>query len=146
MARYSSLRASDADREAVVARLQRAATEGRLDHDELEGRLHRALRARSYGDLHSLLADLPTGPAALERSGRRGVPEARHLMVVAARASVVVVAAVVAVALVLAVAALMATAWLVWVVAWFALRSRRGCQFRPAPWARPPGLRRPQLP
>jgi hypothetical protein len=68
MARTSSLRASDADREAVAERLREAAAEGRLEPDELEDRLHRALRARTYGDLGRLVADLP----APSRRGRRG--------------------------------------------------------------------------
>ena len=59
MARQSSLRASDADRDAVAERLRQAAVEGRLDPDELEQRLHIALRARTYGELDRLLGDLP---------------------------------------------------------------------------------------
>ena len=55
MARQSSLRASDADRDAVAERLRQAAVEGRLDADELEQRVHTALRARTYGDLERLL-------------------------------------------------------------------------------------------
>src|ERR687895_232262 len=44
-ARPPAIRASDAEREAVVARLQTAAGEGRLALDELAGRLDRALGA-----------------------------------------------------------------------------------------------------
>ncbi len=51
MARHTSLRASDADRDAVAERLRQAAIEGRLEPDELEQRLHTALRAKTYGDL-----------------------------------------------------------------------------------------------
>jgi hypothetical protein len=47
VARYTALRASDADREAVAERLRQAAIEGRLDADELEQRLHVAFRART---------------------------------------------------------------------------------------------------
>ena len=50
MAQPSYLRASDADRDAVAERLRRAAVEGRLQPEELEERLHAALRARTYGD------------------------------------------------------------------------------------------------
>src|SRR5919197_739029 len=59
MSRHSSLRASDADRDAIAARLHKAAVEGRLEPDELEQRLHAALRARTYGELGRLVADLP---------------------------------------------------------------------------------------
>ena len=52
MARHAALRASDADRDAVAERLRVAAVEGRLDADELEQRVHVALRARTYGQLH----------------------------------------------------------------------------------------------
>ena len=71
MARHSSLRASDADREAVTERLRQAAGEGRLEPDELEDRLHATLRARTYGELDRVVADLPAeGAAAEPRRGR----------------------------------------------------------------------------
>lgn len=57
------LRASHADRDIVVERLREAAGEGRLDLDELEERLERALTARTYGELAALTTDLP-GPSA----------------------------------------------------------------------------------
>jgi Flp pilus assembly protein TadB len=59
MSRYDSLRASDADRDAVTERLRDAAGEGRLEPDELEQRVDSALRARTYGELAPLVADLP---------------------------------------------------------------------------------------
>jgi Domain of unknown function (DUF1707)/Domain of unknown function (DUF4190) len=52
------LRASDADREAVVERLHRAATEGRLDADELEERIGAAYAAKLCTDLDGLVADV----------------------------------------------------------------------------------------
>lgn len=63
------LRASHADRDAVVDLLREAAGEGRLELDELEERVERALGARTYGELAPLTADLPgrhtpTAPAA----------------------------------------------------------------------------------
>jgi hypothetical protein len=57
------LRASDDDREAVVERLHRAATEGRLDADELEERISAAYAAKHCTDLDPLVADI-TPPAA----------------------------------------------------------------------------------
>jgi hypothetical protein len=56
------LRASDADREAAVDRLHRAAVEGRLDSDELEERLADAYRARWTSDLDRLTADVTPQP------------------------------------------------------------------------------------
>jgi hypothetical protein len=59
MRRDGRLRASDADREQVVARLHTAATEGRLSAEELDERVHRALTALTYDDLDPVLDDLP---------------------------------------------------------------------------------------
>jgi Flp pilus assembly protein TadB len=53
------MRASDADREHVTERLRQAAAEGRLLASELEERLARALRARTYGELDATIDDLP---------------------------------------------------------------------------------------
>ena len=53
------LRASDADRETVVEQLRAHAAAGRLDAEELDDRIGRALEARRLGDLAPLLADLP---------------------------------------------------------------------------------------
>ncbi|UCM89945.1 DUF1707 domain-containing protein [Streptomyces marincola] len=58
----AEMRASHEDREAVAERLREAAGEGRLDIDELEERLERALTAKTYGELEPLLADLPALP------------------------------------------------------------------------------------
>jgi hypothetical protein len=65
MAERSILRASDADRERVAERLRHASTEGRLTAEELEERMHRALSARTYGELDGLVADLPRHIPAL---------------------------------------------------------------------------------
>lgn len=136
MARYSSLRASDADRDAVADRLRHAAVEGRLEPDELEDRLHAALRARTYGELQGLLTDLPGKPVAWERRRAEVAPVAGIALAVALR--VVVVLAVVGVVLV--VAAMTAAWWLLCALVWMSLRAGRGC--RHATWHRPPHARR----
>lgn len=59
MSKRGSLRASDQDREAVVDRLHKAATEGRIGSDELEHRVSAALKARTYDELEATVADLP---------------------------------------------------------------------------------------
>jgi hypothetical protein len=51
----------------VADRLRQAAGEGRLLAEELEERLARALRARTYGELDPLLADLPRPDAPRRR-------------------------------------------------------------------------------
>src|SRR5687767_10245747 len=115
MSRYDSLRASDADRDAVTERLREAAGEGRLEPDELEERVDRALRARTYGELARLVADLPGPPnTASQRPGRRTMVVARSALLGAGLVAAVTVAlAVVAVVLVLT-----AAWWLACVVFW----------------------------
>ena len=53
------LRASDADRDAVVAALRHHGSAGRLDVTEMTERIERALEAKTLGQLDLLLADLP---------------------------------------------------------------------------------------
>lgn len=55
------MRVSDADREAVTARLRDHFAEGRLTHGELDERVSAALSAKTFGELRALTADLP-GP------------------------------------------------------------------------------------
>ena len=95
-----SIRASDSERDAAVARLQAAFAEGRLGDAEFDERTRTALTARTRADLARLMTDLPAeapaplpGPAAgrpgrlavtfkssLRRAGRWRVPE--HLTTV----------------------------------------------------------------
>lgn len=59
------LRASDAEREAIVRRLHEAVGEGRLDLDEAGARTTAAYAARYREELSPLAADLPAcGPGA----------------------------------------------------------------------------------
>jgi hypothetical protein len=129
MGRHHSLRASDSDRDAVVDRLRAAAGEGRLEPEELEERVDRALHARTYGDLAELLADLPgDGVVPGRRAGQGTNPAARP--VVLGAGLVVAVAAAVAVVAVLAVLVLAAAAtWMALVLCWLVccgLRRRLG--------------------
>lgn len=64
-------RAGDAEREQAAEKLRIAAGEGRIDLAELEERLERAYRAKTYDELAALLTDLPDG----RRAGALGVPE-----------------------------------------------------------------------
>ncbi|HZP53206.1 DUF1707 domain-containing protein [Actinocrinis sp.] len=53
------LRVSHADRDRMVEILRDAAADGRLEIEELEDRVERALTARTFADLQPLVADLP---------------------------------------------------------------------------------------
>lgn len=68
----SAMRAGHAEREQVVARLNNAFAEGRLDVGELDERVAAAYAARTMGDLVPLTADLPapyqTRPVPAPRS------------------------------------------------------------------------------
>ena len=66
------MRASDADRETVVARLQAAVGEGRIDLDEFGQRADAAYAAVSRAELDLLVADLPAdAPPPVEIVGQR---------------------------------------------------------------------------
>jgi len=54
-----SIRASDADRERVTARLRDHYAEGRLTAEELDERTSAALNAKTFGELRRVMADLP---------------------------------------------------------------------------------------
>ena len=69
------LRASHADREQVIEVLKAAFVHERLDRDELDLRVGRALAARTYADLTALTTDIPTRPtrARLPEPARESV-------------------------------------------------------------------------
>ena len=56
------MKASDADRDAVLSDLSEHFQAGRLDAEEFQDRSGRALAARTWGELRDLLQDLPAGP------------------------------------------------------------------------------------
>jgi hypothetical protein len=60
--RPPAVRASDADREAIVTRLQTAVGEGRIDLDEFGQRADAAYAAVTRAELDLLVADLPAHP------------------------------------------------------------------------------------
>src|SRR5215470_20227659 len=75
-----AMRASDADRDAVVSDLSGHFQAGRLTAGELDERTGRALAARTWGELGELVADLPAArpsalaPAAAPSAGRPQPP------------------------------------------------------------------------
>ena len=81
--RPAAMRASDADRDAVVADLSVHFEAGRLTAGELDERTGRALAARTWGELGELAADLPAtrpaprAPAASSSSAQGRPPSGR---------------------------------------------------------------------
>ena len=70
----SQMRVGDAERSAIADRLAKHFSDGRLDEDEFNDRLDRAMRATTMADLTGLLADLPDAEDAqpqLPAGGRR---------------------------------------------------------------------------
>jgi Domain of unknown function (DUF1707) len=57
------MKASDADRDAVLSDLSEHFQAGRLTADEFEDRTGQALAARTRGELRDLMQDLPASPA-----------------------------------------------------------------------------------
>jgi hypothetical protein len=75
-----SLRAGNADREKVVAQLNEAFSEGRLDVGELDERVAAAYAAKTLGELVPLTADLPapsSGRAPARRPAASPAPAPR---------------------------------------------------------------------
>jgi hypothetical protein len=62
MASDHMIRASDQDREAVVATLRDAYTAGRLTLEEFDERMTAAYASRTWGELRKLTEDLPAQP------------------------------------------------------------------------------------
>lgn len=98
--RNRSIRASDADREAVAGLLQDHAVAGRLTTDELAERVGRALVARTRGELDALVADLP-------RASRREPAAARTVLLLMAEGVLWVLVGL----LIVTIAILCAVAW-----------------------------------
>lgn len=65
------LRLSDADRERAVADLKEHCAAGRLTLEELPERVAAAYRAKTFGDLAEIMADLPERPLPTRSARRR---------------------------------------------------------------------------
>jgi Flp pilus assembly protein TadB len=129
MAQRSSLRASDEDRERIADRLRHATAEGRLHAHELEERLAKALRARTYGELDDVVSDLPA-----DRVVRRQRDAAADWVQPAVAVAIVVPLAVVAVAVVLAMALFVLSGlfavWMLWMVIGWWMFGHRARHYR----------------
>jgi Domain of unknown function (DUF1707) len=75
MASDNTIRASDVDREVVVATLRDAYTAGRLTLEEFDERTSAAYAGKTWGDLRKLTEDLPSQPVlGSDVPGRRLPP------------------------------------------------------------------------
>jgi Domain of unknown function (DUF1707) len=81
MAMDDRIRASDADRERIAARLREHYAEGRLTSEELDERVTAALSAKTLGDLRHLMADLPEPGMTQQPGGWPMTSEPRPVMV-----------------------------------------------------------------
>ncbi|MFO7253286.1 MAG: DUF1707 and DUF4870 domain-containing protein [Actinomycetes bacterium] len=76
---HPQLRVTDQDREQVVERIKTAFAEGRIDKDEMDLRLDRAMTARTHGELAPVAQDLyPQGysrPTPAYAPPRAGEPD-----------------------------------------------------------------------
>jgi hypothetical protein len=68
------IRASDADRDHITARLREHFAAGRLTSDELDERVSAALKAKTHGELRQLMTDLPEPAPATPKATQRPYP------------------------------------------------------------------------
>lgn len=109
-----------------MERLRVAAGEGRLEADELEERVAAALRARTYGDLAKLVADLPGERVATRRRPRSRTALAAKSAAIGVGVLTAATIAVVVIAVVTVVMVATAAWWLAFVLVWMVCwRSRR---------------------
>src|SRR5262252_9902291 len=75
-----NMRVSNAERTEVADRLSKHYGDGRLDEEEFNERLDRAMKAKTQADLHGLFADLPDSPPEMSRpeEPRTVVPQRRQ--------------------------------------------------------------------
>lgn len=64
-----NIRISNAEREAIIGRLQSATEEGRLELDEFAERSQKVYEAKTYAEVERLLTDLPDEAGALSVPG-----------------------------------------------------------------------------
>jgi hypothetical protein len=88
---HPGVRASDEDRQRVVADLERHTAAGRLSLDEFTDRVGRAYAAATHGELAALTHDLPT-PAPVPARDQRNLLVALALALVTIAALAVVLA------------------------------------------------------
>jgi uncharacterized protein DUF1707 len=77
------MRASDADRDRLVAALQAHAAAGRLSLDEYSDRVAQVFHARTHGELAAVMRDLPAESTVDHPAGARHLILAFLLAIVA---------------------------------------------------------------
>ena len=95
------MRVSDAERQAVADRLAEHFSSGRLDQEEFDERVSRAMSAKTRADLNGLFDDLPESGRAAQGLPETGAPAGvcaqqrrfRHPVLLAALVIVVALAA-----------------------------------------------------
>ena len=88
----SNMRVSNAERTEVADRLAKHYGDGRLDEEEFNERLDRAMKAKTQADLHGLFADLPDSPSpVVEQPPRAVVPQRRRRPLIARVAFIVLI-------------------------------------------------------
>jgi Domain of unknown function (DUF1707) len=115
----AAMRASDADRDAVLSDLSEHFQAGRLTAEEFDERAGRALAARTWGELKDLLRDLPTtvpGPRVPAAASSAARPERRAPVPIPVLAGIAI-----AIAVSIGIAHAWGLLWLVFVV-WFIAR------------------------
>ncbi len=126
------MRASDADRDQVAERLRKAAAEGRLLAQELEERLATALRARTYGELDEVVADLPG--ARISHHPYPPRPARRQPVATVAILVAVTLVAFVLAALVLAGIVAFSGVWILFAFFWITRGGHRGRRYGHRPY------------
>ncbi len=127
MAPRSDMKASDSDRDQVAERLRSATADGRLFAHELEERLAAALRARTYGELDAVVADLPGS-----RVARRPRSDLSRLARPALALAIAIPLALIVIAAVVFVVTGVFAVWMAWMAVgwWFFGRHHRGHRHR----------------
>jgi hypothetical protein len=73
-----NMRVSNAERTEVADRLAKHYGDGRLDEEEFNERLDRAMKAKTQADLHALFADLPDAPGTGQPQPAQAIVPQRH--------------------------------------------------------------------
>jgi hypothetical protein len=84
------MRVSNAERTEVADLLAKHYGEGRLDEEEFNDRLDRAMKAKTRADLHGLFADLPDMHGEPVAEASRAVVPQRHRRPLIARVAFIV--------------------------------------------------------
>ena len=125
MSKRGKLRASDSDRDQVIDRLHRASTEGRIAAEELEERVSRALKARTYDELDATVSDLPHPSGRTPARSGVGVMTGRWMLSTVRANPILLLLAIPVLAVTAAVLVAATITWLVLMFVFMVLTGRR---------------------